>query len=72
MLREFFPDGITLPKLQTIYEPILKKEFDRRNFRKKVLNLGLIYDTNKSKSFRGSKPAKIYKFKNVNENKSVF
>lgn len=63
ILKNLFPDGITLPELQKTYEAILGKTFDRRNFRKKILSLNLLEDTNKTSKFEGNKPAKIYKFK---------
>jgi len=72
ILRSLYPNGFTLPELQKTYEAILNKELDRRNFRKKMLNLGIISDTGKSKRFEGNKPAKIYKFKKIKKNKDVF
>lgn len=72
ILNNLFPDGFTLPELQDTYEAVLDKKFDRRNFRKKLLSLDLIYDTNKTKKFKGNKPAKLYKFKDKIENKNVF
>ena len=61
-----------MPELQKTYEAILGKKFDRRNFRKKMLNLNLIEDTNTSDRFEGNKPAKVYKFKEKIEDKSIF
>ena len=72
MLKSLFPDGVTMPELQKTYEAILDKKFDRRNFRKKILNLDLIEDTNKSDRFEGNKPAKVYKFKDIIEDKDIF
>ncbi len=63
ILKSLFPNGVTMPELQKTYEAILGKKLDRRNFRKKMLNLNLIDDTNKSDRFEGNKPAKVYKFK---------
>ena len=54
-----------MPELQKTYEAILNKKVDRRNFRKKMLNLDLVEDTNTSDRFEGNKPAKVYKFKNA-------
>lgn len=68
ILRNLYPNGFTLPEMQKVYESILNKELDRRNFRKKLINLNLIYDTGKTVKFEGNKPAKIYKFK---KNKNV-
>ena len=67
-----FPDGFTLPELQKTYETILEKEFDRRNFRKKILSLGLIKDANVTEVFEGKKPAKKYKFNDKIETKDIF
>lgn len=62
-LKSLFPNEFTLPELQKVYETILCEEIDRRNFRKKLLNLDLIIDTGKTRKFDGNKPAKLYKFK---------
>ena len=48
-----------------------KKRY-RKKLRKKILNLDLIEDTNKTGKFEGKKPAKLYKFKDVIESKKVF
>ena len=73
ILKSLYPDGFTIPEIQKVYESILNKQFDRRNFRKKILSFDFIIDTNKYKNFEGKKPAKIYKFDNkFKENKSVF
>jgi 8-oxo-dGTP diphosphatase len=72
MLKSLFPDGVTMPELQKTYEAILGKTFDRRNFRKKILNLDLIEDTNTSDRFEGNKPAKVYKFKDKIEDRDIF
>ena len=62
--------GVTIPEIQKTYEGILNKTFDRRNFRKKLLSLGIIEDTNKYIIFEGKKPAKLYKF-NKKKSKNV-
>lgn len=63
VLKSLFPKGFTMPELQMIYESILNKKFDRRNFRKKILGLGLIKETDDVVVFNGKKPAKKYVFK---------
>ena len=72
VLKELFPTGFTLPELQKTYETILEKKLDRRNFRKKIINLGLIKETNKMEIFEGKKPAKKYEFNNVGFEKNIF
>lgn len=72
ILKSLYPDGFTLPEIQKVYEAILDKNLDRRNFRKKMLSLGFIEDTGKTARFEGNKPAKLYKFKKNVETKNVF
>lgn len=63
VLKSLFPSDFTLPELQNVYEAILEKELDRRNFRKKFLTFDLIEDTgDKNEGFNG-RPAKLYRFK---------
>ena len=72
ILKSLFPDGFTIPEIQKTYEAILNCDLDRRNFRKKLLGLGLIVDTNKYVNFEGKKPAKLYKFNKKQKSKNVF
>ena len=72
ILSSLFPNSFTMPELQKVYEAILNKQFDRRNFRKKLLSLDIVEDINETAKFEGRKPAKLYRFKENIENKSVF
>ena len=63
ILKDLLPEEFTLPELQNVYETLLNKELDRRNFRKKLLNDGIIWAVNKDTVFNGKKPAKLYCFK---------
>ena len=72
ILKALLPNEFTMPELQKIYEGILDKTFDRRNFRKKILSLNIVDDTNKEVSINGKKPSKLYKFKDKIEIKKVF
>ena len=72
ILKSLFPNGVTMPELQKTYEAILNKKLDRRNFRKKILNLDLLEDTNKYDRFEGNKPAKLYIFKKIIKDKDIF
>ena len=58
LLKVFFPDYFTLPELQRLYEQILNKKLDRRNFRKKILKLDIIEDTNEKNISMTGRPAK--------------
>lgn len=67
-LKILFPSDFTLPELQCIYEFLLDKKLDRRNFRKKFINLDLIEDTGYKNEGGNGRPAKLYKFKdNIKE-----
>ena len=70
ILKSFFPNGFTLPELQTVYESILNIKIDRRNFRKKMLNV--IVDTKKEVNYVGKKKAKLYKFDKKKKDISIF
>lgn len=72
ILKALFPNEFTIPEIQKTYEAIFNKKFDRRNFRKKLLNLNLIEDTKKTGKFEGKKPAKLYKFKKRTKVKNIF
>ena len=60
-----------MPELQNIYESIFNKTYDRRNFRKKILSLNILEDTNKLSTNKTGKPAILYRFKSKIENKKV-
>ncbi|WP_029902791.1 NUDIX domain-containing protein [Prevotella sp. 10(H)] len=56
------PEKFTLPQLQSLYEAIYQTELDKRNFRKKILEMDILEkqeDKDKSSSKRG---AFYYKF----------
>lgn len=72
ILKHLYPNGFTMPEIQKVYESILKKTFDRRNFRKKLLSTGMIEETSRVEKFDGKKPAKIYIFKENMEDRDVF
>lgn len=65
ILKDLLPEEFSLPELQKVYETLLNKELDRRNFRKKLLNDGIIWAVNKDAVFNGKKPAKLYCFKDI-------
>jgi len=71
ILKSLLPSEFTMPELQKIFEGILNKGFDRRNFRKKIISLGVVEDTNKEVNLNGKRPAKLYRFKNKIEVKKV-
>jgi len=56
------PEEFTLTQLQTLYEVILGGKLDTRNFRKKILNLNLLADTQKKQTHVAHRAAKLYRF----------
>ena len=59
---ELLPDQFTLTELQSLYETILGGKLDKRNFRKKMLSMGVLQPT---KGYRkgGHRPAMLYRFR---------
>lgn len=57
------PQNFTLTQLQKIYETILEKKIDKRNFRKKYDKLGLLTDTHKILKGERARPARLFSFK---------
>lgn len=72
ILKILFPSDFTLPELQRLYEQILGKKLDRRNFRKKFINLGLIEDTGDKNEGAAGRPAKLYRLKEQIEERNLF
>lgn len=58
----FLETRFTLTQLQTAYEIIFGREFDKRNFRKKFLSLNLIHETDELWRDGAHRPAKLYEF----------
>ncbi len=57
------PKNFTLPQLQKLYEDILGKKIDKRNFRKQILKEGFIVKTgHTTKTGKKGKPATFYQF----------
>ena len=56
------PDKFTLTELQTLYEVILGKKLDTRNFRKKILKMELLVDTMEKQTNVAHRAAKLYSF----------
>lgn len=63
ILKILFPSDFTLSELQTIYEQVLGKTLDRRNFRKKIMSLDIIDKTGEKTTNKMGRPATLYSFK---------
>lgn len=58
---QFLPREFTLTELQRVYEAILDKRLDKRNFRRKIGLLGIVRPTGRTKS-AGRRPARLFTF----------
>ncbi|MCF8380176.1 MAG: NUDIX domain-containing protein [Bacteroidales bacterium] len=59
---ELLPEKFTLRQLQTLYEIILSRKLDNRNFRKKVLKVNYLTAMNEKEKDVAHKPAQLYSF----------
>ena len=55
-------EKFTLSSLQKIYEIIFNKNFDKRNFRKKIISLGVVKQTKEKIKEVSYRPPKLYTF----------
>ena len=60
--QHLLPRHFTLSELQSVYETILKKKFDKRNFRKKILALKILRDTGNTQEGVKNRPAALFEF----------
>lgn len=72
VLKNLFPSDFTLPEIQRVYEQILGRELDRRNFRKKFINLGLVTDTGDKNIGGNGRPGKLYRFNDDLKERDLF
>jgi 8-oxo-dGTP diphosphatase len=56
------PEKFTLSEIQSLYEIILNKKMDTRNFRKKLAKMKLLIDTGKKQQNVAHRAAKLYQF----------
>jgi 8-oxo-dGTP diphosphatase len=59
---ELLPEKFTLRQLQHLYEVILDRELDKRNFRKKVLAMEIVKETNEIEKDVAHRAARLYRF----------
>lgn len=59
---ELLPKAFTLSQLQTLYEQVLERPLDKRNFRKKLLKMNLLIDTGKKEKDVAHRAAQLYQF----------
>ena len=63
------PEQFTLRELQRVYEIILHRKLDKRNFRKKTTATGILEDTGAKKMEGTHRPARLYRFNPAAEDK---
>jgi 8-oxo-dGTP diphosphatase len=56
------PGKFTLRDLQTVYEAVLGKSIDNRNFRKKFLSSGVLKELDETSQEASFRPARLYSF----------
>ena len=56
------PRQFTLSELQQVYEAILDRELDKRNFRRRMLSLGVIKAAGDTRKEGAHRPAQLYSF----------
>jgi 8-oxo-dGTP diphosphatase len=59
---ELLPEKFTIPQLQKLYEVIHQRELDKRNFRKKILSMGLLRKLDEKQKSGSRKGAFYYRF----------
>ena len=59
---QLLPQRFTLSELQRVYEVILGRELDKRNFRRKVEMLGIVKPTREQRASITGRPAQLYRF----------
>lgn len=59
---ELLPVKFTLPQLQSLYECICREQLDKRNFRKQILETGLLLKLDEKDKESSKKGAFLYKF----------
>ncbi|MFY7943176.1 MAG: NUDIX hydrolase, partial [Crocinitomicaceae bacterium] len=56
------PEKFTLSQLHRLYESVLDKPLDKRNFRRKILKLGILTNLKEKQKGVPHKPSELYKF----------
>lgn len=59
---ELLPERFTLRQLQHLYEIVLGRPLDKRNFRKKVLSMSILKDTKEIETDVAHRAARLFRF----------
>ncbi len=60
--RNLLGANFTLGELQRLYEAILGKRLDARNFQRRVQQVGLVRDTGRMRTGQAYRPARLFRF----------
>ena len=63
LYSNLLPELFTLSELQSLSEQVLQKTFDKRNFRKKILNQDQLIDTEEYQKHVNHRPAKLFRLR---------
>ncbi|MBR9702795.1 NUDIX hydrolase [Candidatus Woesearchaeota archaeon] len=61
--NQVLPEFFTLSQLQGLYESVLGKKLDKRNFRRRIKEMDVLKETDKTHMEGAHRPAKLYTFK---------
>ena len=59
---ELLPERFTLSQLQHLYEAVLQRPLDKRNFRKKLLAMDVVVETDEVEQGVAHRAARLYRF----------
>ncbi|NDW10290.1 NUDIX domain-containing protein [Dysgonomonas sp. 520] len=59
---ELLPDKFTMPELRAVYESIIGRPLDRRNFQRKMLSVGLVRRLDETQKKKAHKAPFLYEF----------
>ena len=62
VVYSLLPQQFTLTQMQRVYEAILGEQLDKRNFRKRVVSLGIVRETGQMSKQGAHRPAMLYEF----------
>lgn len=60
--KQLLEEKFTIPEIQALYETILGKTLDRRNFSKKIINSGILTKLDEQKNIGAHRSPNLYKF----------
>jgi len=60
---ELLPNEFTLTELQNAYEIVLGEELDKRNFRRRILEAGVLAETHRFRADGQGRPAQLYRYR---------